>query len=75
MVIPEHRPEEEREAWKARDPIPRFENLLRQENLATQDELDRLFADVERDLEDAVRFAQDSPDPDPQTVTESLWAD
>jgi len=75
MVIPEHRPEDEREAWSKRDPIPCFAEQLRRENLATQDELDRLAADVEQELDDAVRFAEESPNPDPRTVTEFVWAD
>jgi TPP-dependent pyruvate/acetoin dehydrogenase alpha subunit len=75
MVIPEHRPEEEREAWKARDPIDLFVTRLRAEQLVTQDALNRLAADVEEELAEAVRFAQESPLPDPRTVTDALWAD
>ncbi len=58
MVIPEHRPAEEREAWQGRDPIRRFEEQLRRENVATQDELDRLAADVERELAEAIAFCR-----------------
>ena len=75
MVIPEHRPEKEREAWQGRDPIRRFEAQLRRENVAAQDELDRLAADAERELAEAVAFAEQSPDPDPQTVCQWVWAD
>ncbi len=75
MVIPEHRPEEEREAWKGRDPIHRFEEQLRQENVAARDEFDRLATDVERELAEAIGFAEQSPDPDPQTVCQWVWAD
>ena len=62
MVIPEHRPEEERAAWIARDPINLFVAKLREENIMTQDELHRLAAEVEQVLVDAVKFA-DRPDP------------
>jgi acetoin:2,6-dichlorophenolindophenol oxidoreductase subunit alpha len=75
MVIPEHRPAEERELWNGRDPIRRFEAELRQENVTDQDELDALAAGVERELDKAVRFAEESPDPDPQTVCQWVWAD
>ena len=75
MVIPEHRPEQEREAWKGRDPLRRFEEQLCRANVAARDELDRLAADVERELAEAIRFAQESPDPDPQTVCQWVWAD
>ena len=75
MVIPEHRPEEEREAWKARDPIDLFVARLLEEQLVTRNEVSGLAGEVEEDLAEAVRFAQDSPLPDPRTVTEGLWAD
>jgi pyruvate dehydrogenase E1 component alpha subunit len=75
MVIPEHRPAEERNAWKGRDPIRRFEEQLCGENAAARDELERLAADVERELAEAIDFAERSPDPDPQTVCQWVWAD
>ena len=43
MVIPEHRPEEEREAWKGRDPIRRFEEQLCRENVATPGRAGRVW--------------------------------
>jgi pyruvate dehydrogenase E1 component alpha subunit len=75
MVIPEHRPEEEREAWKARDPINLFVARLLEEQIVTRSELDGLAAEVEEELVEAVRFAQESPLPDPRTVADGLWAD
>jgi pyruvate dehydrogenase E1 component alpha subunit len=74
MVIPEHRPEEERKAWMARDPIDLFVARLRQEQVVAQADVDRLAAEVEEELVAAVRFAQESPLPDPQTVADGLWA-
>ena len=75
MVIPEHRPEMEREAWKARDPIRRFEEQLCREKMAARDEIDRLAAGVEHELAEAIGFAEESPAPDPQTVCRWVWAD
>jgi len=75
MVIPEHRPEAEREAWKARDPINLFVARLHEEGIVTQEELNRLAAEVEEELVEAVRFAEESPLPDPRTVTDGLWVD
>jgi pyruvate dehydrogenase E1 component alpha subunit len=74
MVIPEHRPEEEREAWLARDPINLFVAKLREENVMTQDDLNRLAAEVEQALVDAVKFADASPFPDPQMLSVDFWA-
>jgi TPP-dependent pyruvate/acetoin dehydrogenase alpha subunit len=41
----------------------------------TQDDVDRLAAEVKTSLEDAVKYAQDAPYPDPETVGEGVWAD
>ena len=75
MVIPEHRPEEERRAWMGHDPIRRFEEQLCGENAATRDELERLAADVEGELAEAIDFAERSPEPDPESVCRWVWAD
>jgi pyruvate dehydrogenase E1 component alpha subunit len=75
MVIPEHRPAEERDGWKGRDPIRRFEEQLCGENVAARDEIERLAADAQRELAEAIDFAERSPDPDPQTVCQWVWAD
>ena len=71
----EERKAEEIEAWKARDPIPSLESKLLADRLATQGEFDRLRAELEASLEEAVEFAKSSPFPNPQTVAEGLWAD
>jgi pyruvate dehydrogenase E1 component alpha subunit len=75
MLIPEHRPAEEREAWQGRDPIRRFEEQLGRENMAARDELERLAGEVETELAEAIAFAEQSPAPDPQTVCRWVWAD
>lgn len=74
MVIPEHREADELEEWRRRDPIPRFEEHLIETGAATREQIDRLKADVDAELEAAAQFAEDSPMPDPDAYADYLWA-
>ncbi len=56
-------PEELLRAWKARDPIDRFEAFLVAEGHATRDELRRAAEALAPDLEGAARAALESPFP------------
>jgi acetoin:2,6-dichlorophenolindophenol oxidoreductase subunit alpha len=75
MVIPEHRPTEELQRWKARDPIDLFEARLVADSVATRDQLDQLRAEVAAELQEAIQLGRNSPYPDPATVAEGFWAD
>lgn len=74
MVIPEHRDEDELEHWHGRDPIPRFEEHLLAEGVITDDELADMVTEIEAELAAAADFARESDPPDPETVTDYLWA-
>lgn len=74
MVIPEHREKVERQTWNERDPIKRFETQLLDENEMSRAEIDALYDQIEKDLDEALEFAANSPTPDPKKVAEVLWA-
>src|SRR5581483_7066167 len=69
------RDEAEIAAWKARDPIPRFERRLLDGAVATQAELDATRAAVQAELEEAIRFAEASPAPPPEEALEHVYTD
>ena len=71
----EDRAADEIAAWKARDPIRRFESKLLADNIATQEEFDELQGQARARLAEAVEFGKNSAFPDPQTVADGLWAD
>lgn len=75
MVIREHRKPEEMESWRQRDPITRFEAKLLADQVVTDADLDRLRAEVETSLDEAVAFGKNSPFPRAETVADGLWAD
>jgi pyruvate dehydrogenase E1 component alpha subunit len=53
-----YRDKEEVEQWKERDPIQSLERLLREHRLLDDSDLERIEADVRREVEDAEQFAE-----------------
>ena len=60
-----YRSREEVEAAKAADPIDRWRRYILERNLAEEEELERVIGEIETELEEAVRFAEESPAPEP----------
>jgi 2-oxoisovalerate dehydrogenase E1 component len=60
---------EERAAEATRDPIIRFAEFLKAEELATEDELAAMSKDVDREVNEAAERAVSSPKPSPDTAT------
>ncbi len=63
-----YRTKDEEAAWKERDPIARLRAQLPEDAAAAID------ADVERELDEAVEFARNSPDPDPAELLGDVYA-
>ena len=70
-----YRSEEEVAHWKSLDPIPRMRKLLAEQHAKTEAELDEIERRCQTEVEDAVRFAQSSPDAAPQSVYEHVFAE
>lgn len=70
-----YRSDEEEARWLERDPIVLLAAKLVERDLATTGELDAIRAAVEDEIAAALRFAEESPDPDPNTVTEGVFSD
>lgn len=71
----DYRDEGERATWVRRDPIVIFREYLVDYEFATADELDDLEREVHDEVEEAVRFAEASPFPDPSAAFENLYTD
>ncbi len=67
-------PPELREEWLRKDPIPRFEDYLVQEQILTDAQKDGIEARIRETVDDAVRYAENSPAPDPSTVADYVFA-
>jgi pyruvate dehydrogenase E1 component alpha subunit len=66
-----YRSEQEKKIWKERDPIPNFAELLVKEGHASREIIEKIDAEEQAQVEKAIRFAEESPEPDP----EELWTD
>jgi len=66
--------EEEREWMEKRDPIKKYRSWLAGEGLASEQELDQYDADARKDVEAAAEFAENSPEPSLDLLTEDVYA-
>ena len=67
-------PPELHAAWVESDPVARFDAWLRAHAGLTDEEAHALAAAVLADVDEATRLAEDSPWPDPATVTDGVYA-
>ncbi len=63
-----YRTKDEVEEWKPRGPISRFQEKLVKQGLVTDSDLEEIAARVEAIADEAVRFAEESPAPDPSEL-------
>jgi pyruvate dehydrogenase E1 component alpha subunit len=66
-----YRSEQEKKIWKERDPIPRLADWLIAEGHAGREQIEQIEAEEKALIEEAIRFADESPEPEP----EELWTD
>ncbi len=69
------RPEEEVAAWRARDPIPRLRAQLVDRGILSEAEAEAVVTRTRTRLEEAVRFAEESPEPDPSALLEDVYTE
>jgi len=70
-----YRPSEEVRRWQENDPIGIYARRLLDDKIAQQGELDQLDTLVEAEVAEAVRFAENSPEPAPEALFENIYAD
>ena len=63
-----YRTKEEVESWKQKDPLILAQTRLEKNFPALASKIPQLTVEVEEEIQDAVRFAHESPEPDPATV-------
>ena len=68
-----YRTQDEVDEWAGRCPVKNFEFFLIEQNIVTASEIKELAAFVDREVEEAFRFAKASPLPDEEEVLEHLY--
>lgn len=69
-----YRGSEEIDEWRKRDPVEVYPQMLVKRDIATQKEIDDLKAAVDEEVVAAVKFAEESPQPDPDELFDDIYA-
>jgi pyruvate dehydrogenase E1 component alpha subunit len=70
-----YRTKDEVEKWREDDPIGILERHLLNEELADKDKLEEIDKAVDAELDEAVRFAEESPLPKPEALFEDIYVE
>jgi len=75
-VLGTYRTQEELDAWLQRDPIDMFRRrLIADFGVADEATLAAIEAKIDRVVEEALAFARESPEPDPRTARDHVFAE
>jgi len=69
-----YRSAEEIADWKSKCPIERFRKWILAEALLAEGDLDKIEDEIREEIEKAIRFAEDSPFPDPEEALTGIYA-
>ena len=68
-----YRPKGEKEEWLKKDPILRMKDHLIKIDLLTEEKVKKIEEKIEKEIDEAVTFAQESPDPKPEDTLADVW--
>ncbi len=71
----DYRDADERAEWMSRDPIVVFRQRLIDDGVATAEQMDALEAEVLAEVDESVRFTDESPFPDPSVAFADLYTE
>src|SRR5262249_7847552 len=75
-VVGVYRTQQEIDDWRKRCPIQTFRAKLTSTwALATPEELDAIDGRIEEQMREVADFARSSPEPDPRTLRDHIWAE
>jgi 2-oxoisovalerate dehydrogenase E1 component alpha subunit len=69
-----YRSREEVEMWKKRDPLQRYEKVLRDRGILSDGDVERIATSVMYKVDDATEYAQQAPDPRPEDALGPVFA-
>jgi pyruvate dehydrogenase E1 component alpha subunit len=69
-----YRETSEVDEWRLKDPIEHFRFVSLQDGLITEDELTAISVEVEATVDEAVRFAEESPEPGLDSLYDNVYA-
>jgi dihydrolipoamide dehydrogenase len=70
-----YRSTEDKEKWRKADPIVAFEHELEKAKLADEEYFKKVRMEVDAEVQDIIKYADDSPDPKPEDLYKYVYAD
>ena len=68
-----YRTDEELAEWKKKDAIAAFEKRLIQLGVMSKKKIDNVYAKINKEIEEAIKFAIESPFPEPEDLLENVY--
>lgn len=68
-----YRTQEEIDTWKERDAITSLEQRMTDAKVAARESLEQVWADTRDEIAAAIKFAEQSPDPDPADLLDNVY--
>lgn len=68
-----YRNDDELQEWKAKDPLPRLEKKLLEMKVLTQKKIKEIKSSIEREVGEAVKFAEESAFPESSEITDDVY--
>ena len=66
-------PKEEKNYWKEKDPIVKFKDFLLNEKILEKKEVEELKDRIDKKIEEAIEFGQNSPEPKPEDTYQDFY--
>ena len=70
-----YRGKDEIKEWQTRDPILTLGEQMKRQKMLTDADIEKLDDEVTAQVEDAVKFAEESPEPDPKDLYRDVYAE
>lgn len=65
----------EQEAWMEKEPVKRYRTFLEENTIMTADEMDAVDKQIDDEIEAAIKYAEESPLPQPEDVAKDVYTD
>jgi len=70
-----YRDKEEVQEWLEKDPILRLINYMLENNVATEDDIKNINKEIASEIDEAIKFAEESPFPPVEAAVEDIYTD
>ena len=69
-----YRGKDEIKEWQTRDPILSLGEHMKKQKMLTDEDIERIDEEITAQVDDAVKFAEESPEPDPKDLYRDVYA-